>query len=114
MTSTGKYITGIEMSRNMFGILKAPMREALYNYYEFPNADNWNDIYAIVISSRGRISTVWQAVLAVDPSFPNRIPADAWDTENESARWTRVPSRELFVEALNIALKQNIDKVIVN
>jgi hypothetical protein len=112
MTTNRKYITGIEMSRNMFGELKPLLKEALYNYYDFPSNDSWNDIYGMVIA-KGRVSTVWQAVLAVDPTFPQSIPASAYQIE-EPIIWTRIPDRELFVKALNFALKQQIDKNLFN
>jgi hypothetical protein len=112
MTSTGKFIVGIEFAQNPFGKLKQPLKEALYNYYEFPNNDNWNDIYGMVIAT-GRVATVWQAVLAIDPTFPRSIPADAWETE-DAARWSRIPTRDEFVKALNYVTKIQIDKSLLN
>lgn len=111
MTSTGKFISGIEFARNAFGLLTQPLKEALYNYYEFPSVDSWNDIYGLVIST-GKVSTVWQAVLAVDSTFIDRIPKEAW--EPDYVNWPQIPSREVFIKALNFALKQQTDKKFLN
>lgn len=113
MTNDKKYITGIEMSRNMFGNLKPLLKEALYNFYDFPSNETWNDIYGMVIGKGKVPTTMWQAVLAVDPTFPSSIPVDAWEGD-DSVRWARIPDRELFVKALNFAFKQQIDKSLLN
>jgi len=91
----------IEFAKNYVGLLPSHIKSALYNYVEFPTQDNWNDIYSTVIST-GKTSTVWQAVLAYDPSFPDRIPVTAIDPDN--VRWPRIPSPEVFAKAIAIAI----------
>jgi len=87
----------IEFTFNMLGPLSPWLRSALYNYVYFPNHNNWEEIYSILISNK---HTVWQAVLAVDPTFPNSI---SMNSDGET-RWSRIPSSELLIKAISNAV----------
>lgn len=99
----------IEFASNYIGFLPSYLKSALYNYLEFPNHDNWDDIYSYVIST-GKTATVWQAVIAVDPTFPTRISKDSEDC----ARWDRIPSAELVSKAIAKVVFADILKKHVN
>ena len=108
MTTTGKLINVIELSRNMFGFLRPYIKSALYNYIEFPSQDNWNEIYSLCIAT-GKITTVWQAVLDVDPTFQNRLTAGAHEEDN--VRWDRIPEPEVVLLALRKVIEDRINRI---
>ncbi len=108
MTTEGKLINVIEFSRNMFGFLKPYMKSALYNYIEFPSQDSWNEIYAMGVGT-GRISTVWQAVLDIDPTFQTRLTSDAYEEDN--VHWERIPDPELVLLALRKVIEDRINNL---
>jgi hypothetical protein len=87
---------GVAMATNMFGHLRPEVKSALYNFIQFPNRDNWDEIYSIVISNTGKTRTVWQAVIALDPTFNVRVYTDA----EENRVWPKVPTAELVSRAI--------------
>lgn len=95
----------IEFTTNYVGFLPSFMKSALYNYMAFPNVDNWNDIYCTVIST-GEIATVWQAVIAVDPTFPQIIECDS----DDNTRWSRIPEPELVSRAIAHAVFSKLNQ----
>lgn len=99
----------IEFATNYIGFLPSYLKSALYNYLEFPNHDNWNDIYSYVIST-GKTATVWQAVIAVDSSFPTTISKDSEDY----ARWDMIPSPETVSKAIAKVVFNDLLKTHVN
>lgn len=94
----------IEFTRNYVGMLPEWLKSALYNYLEFPNQENWNEIYSYVIHPKGKTTTVWQAVLDIDPTFPQNVSKDSSD----NARWERIPSPELVQKAIAQVVFANI------
>ncbi len=99
----------IEFAVSYIGFLPSHLKSALYNYLEFPNQDNWNDIYSYVISM-GKTSTVWQAVLSIDPTFPDRVLRDSEECE----RWERIPTPELVSKAIAKVVFDDIQKLHTN
>lgn len=65
-------------SRNMFGPLKPAIRKRLDAFFASPDVKHWNDVYSIIIGADGWM-TFWQAVIAVDPSFPKVGKSTGWD-----------------------------------
>lgn len=58
---------------NMFGPLDPQVRGRLQRFLAEPSVKTWDDVYTIVINPNSmRHGTVWQAVLAVDPTFPRQ------------------------------------------
>lgn len=94
----------IEFTTNMFGFLPGYLKSALYEYLEFPNQDNWNEIYSYIISSTGKTTTVWQAVIAIDPSFRYSVPLDKGDV----TIWPKLPTSELVAKAINKVVFENL------
>src|SRR5258706_10423001 len=94
----------IEFTSNMFGFLPELLKSALYEYLEFAAQDNWNEIYSCVISNIGKTQTLWQAVLAVDPSFASSVSGD----ELDNVRWSRIPSPVLVAKAINNVVFKNL------
>lgn len=81
--------------RNYSGALDDRVRLRLYAAVEVPCSVTWNDAYSLVVSTSRPSLTLWQAVLAVDPSFPQRGPIDG--------EWPIVPTRAVLIAALEHA-----------
>lgn len=91
----------LDMARNMFGKLEPETRERLQAVLDDPSDDTWSNAYSVIIGA-DRWMTLWQAVLAVDPTFPKIGPS----TDQRGRRiegWRRIPSQELLLTALKYA-----------
>lgn len=73
----------LDSATNDFGRLSEDVRARVARYLEAPSAEGWDDINGIIIShtaglGHNRPATIWQAVIAVDPSFRDiSIPSPA-------------------------------------
>jgi len=64
-----------------------------------PGQETWADAHGIILAPfPGFGLTLWQAVLAVDPSFPDRGPATGQP-------WPRIPTTDLLEQAINYATR---------
>ncbi len=69
---------------------------------ENPTDETWNDACGIILNmDAGLGRTLWQAVIAVDPTFPKIGPRSPQNSKREP--WPRVPTREVLVAALRYA-----------
>lgn len=87
----------VEFTFNMLGPLSPWLKSALYNYLVFPNLDNWKEIYHMSITNK---YTVWEAVMTVDPTFPNSITIDS----DGDTQWAKIPTTELLIKAIGNAV----------
>lgn len=86
----------LNFATNMFGKLKPEIIERLEKVIENPCQETWEDTYCIVLNSKGRMCTLWNAVLYVDPSFIRGKKHDA--------PWDKIPTKETIKEAINYAV----------
>ena len=86
----------LEFATNMFGHIKPEIKKRLEKVVDKPNQKNWEDSHCIIVNSKGRMLTLWQAVLAVDPFFVRSKPLDA--------EWPSIPTKETIVKAINYAV----------
>lgn len=89
----------LSLSRNMFGELTDDYKQRIRSYLERPSYEEWDDISGIILSDKGTMLTVWQAVCAVDPSFPcvgRRTTLEGKILKD----WDRIPSVETLRQAL--------------
>lgn len=94
-------------SVNLWGRLTAPIKTRLRAAVYQPTEETWNNAYSIIVGSDGWM-TLWQAVIAVDPTFPRSGPAtDARGRQVE--RWEKVPSQETLIRALRYATKEEAE-----
>lgn len=95
----------LDEMNNLFGPLAPEIRRRLRIAVEAPTEKSWDDAYSIVLRDGkgfGLGLTLWQAVIAVDPTFPRQGPAT--DIEgNVVAGWPRVPDQFTIVRALKYA-----------
>lgn len=61
--------------RNVFGGLKGDVRKRLLAVLNNPCQKSWDDAHTIIITGT-RMTSLWQAVLAVDPTFTRSKPCD--------------------------------------
>lgn len=91
----------LDLARNVFGRLRPRERTRLRAVVYQPTEKTWDDAHSIIIGADGW-TTLWQAVIAVDPTFPKIGPAT--DVRGRRvARWARIPSQGLLLAALRYA-----------
>jgi hypothetical protein len=91
----------LEFATNMFGGIKPEIKKRLEKVINNPNQKNWEDAYCLIISYSG-MTTLWQAVLRIDPQMPTRKPTDA--------KWDYIPSSEIIIQAIKnstLSLRKN-------
>lgn len=91
----------LDLARNFFGPLDQSIRRRIRRVITSPNARNWEDAHSVIIGSDGWM-TLWQAVIAVDPTFPRtgRVTNQKGDVLEE---WRRIPSTDLILRAVRFA-----------
>ncbi len=86
----------LEFGTNMLGgKLKPEIKARLQAVIDKPCQETWEEAYTIIINGEGKMTTLWQAVIAIDWDMPQRKPLDA--------PWSYIPSREIIVEAIKRA-----------
>jgi len=95
----------LNLARNMFGSLTPGIRRRIIHYLAKPTIESWNDIYCIIIgwgNGAGNAETIWQAVIAIDPTFPKT--GRVTDLKGNVIReWAAMPSIETIKKALIFA-----------
>jgi len=91
---------------NMFGpTSQSPdVHQRLRAVLSNPTHDTWDNAHGIVVSQHGGLggTTLWQAVLAVDPSFPNVGPRS--DASGRRLKgWDRIPDQMTLARAIKHA-----------
>lgn len=93
----------LSLARNIFGPLSPEIRRRLELVIIYPSDDTWDDTHGILLQPN---TTLWQAVLAVDPTFPTRGPRYGEREDGSWGRlepWSKVPTRETLIKALYYA-----------
>ena len=83
---------------NMFGHLGPNVAARLRAVLTEPTEQTWDNAYSIIINGR-RLTTLWQAVLAVDPEFLRVGPRYDGDG-NRVTGWQQIPDRTTLLRAL--------------
>ena len=91
----------LDLAKNMFGKLKPEYKTMLRAVLYHPTEETWEDAYSIIVGS-DKWMTLWQAVIAIDPTFPKEGPST--DSRGRVVkRWRRIPSQALLLAALQYA-----------
>lgn len=85
--------------KNMFGEMSPKMKKEIRKYIADPNFEQWDEIAHYTINPAGKMFTVWNAVLEVDPSFP-RTGRVADCDDNMIKEWERIPEPFLVLQAI--------------
>jgi hypothetical protein len=81
---------------NFLGPIGEDIKQRIVTYFRKPTAENWDDIQSILIS---RGTTIWQAVIGVDPSFPKT--GRRYTPDGTLIReWEKVPSPQAVLMAI--------------
>lgn len=84
----------------MFGPLSPAVRARVQRFLEDPTEENWDDVCCIMVRP---LVTVWQAVRAVDPTFPRTGPSFNIKGKRVGC-WKRVPDAMLVARAIQRAV----------
>lgn len=87
---------------NLYGPLVPELRARIDALIEDPTPATWDDAYTIIVNG-DTFTSLWQAVLHVDPSFPARINNGTW-------RWQTAPTREVVLAALHAAVNGEVTR----
>lgn len=87
----------LEFTSNLFGRLKPETKALLQAVIDNPCQQTWDDAYSIILNgSNGKMITLWQSVLNVEPTYLRSKPCD----EN----WSKIPTSETIIEAIKEAV----------
>lgn len=82
--------------RSVFGGLKGDVRKRLLAVLNNPCQKTWDDAHTIIITG-ARMTSLWQAVIAVAPTFPRSKPCNAL--------WPVIPDQFTLCRAIRHATK---------
>lgn len=91
----GLRITQDARLNNAFGALSDEVRARLRAVLTRPTQASWDAAHCIILTWAPRHYTLWQAVIAVDPTFPRSKPCDA--------PWPRIPDSFTIARAIKLA-----------
>lgn len=57
--------------------ISSEYRKKIGRFFTEPRPDTWDDIARIIIAENG--TTIWQAVCAYDPAFPDHTNGISWE-----------------------------------
>jgi len=64
----------------MLGTAKPDIQQKLQAVIDNPCQETWEEAHCIILSNKGRMKTLWKAVIQIDPMMPLGKHADApWD-----------------------------------
>lgn len=91
----------LDLAKNMFGKLKPEYKTMLRAVLYHPTEETWEDAHSIIVGA-DEWMTLWQAVIAIDPTFPQVGPST--DSSGRVVkRWRRIPTQALLLAALQYA-----------
>ena len=92
----------LERCENMFGKMSPMQQREIKKYIKNPTFDQWDEIAHYIVNPAGQITTIWQAVLTVDSTFPNR--GRTTDIGGNIIReWERIPEPFTVLQAIRYA-----------
>ena len=101
----------LNLASNLFGALSGEIRALLVAAIDNPCEQTWDDAYTVILD-RESFTTLWQAVLAVDPEFATaRGPVTRWVEDSSPlgghsepvSGWSRTPGAEVIRQAIEYA-----------
>lgn len=93
----------LDMAKNMFGYIDIGIKKRIFEFFENPNFDTWNDIAGIIIFwGKGQTSTIWQFVLEIDPTFCRKGRSTNLKGKMID-EWEKIPSIETVKKAIIFA-----------
>lgn len=104
-------LMGLDDLSNVFGKLNADVRKRLLAVLKTPTQATWSNAFSIILrNDTGRVSTLWQFWIAVDPTAPKVGPS--YDDNMKMGRWARIPTQEelfwILRTAATMAAKERV------
>jgi len=94
----------LEKYKNILGGLSDDCEQRLWAVLENPTLETWDEAASIIIGGEST-TTLWRAVIAVDPTFPRVGPTT--DFEGNVLRpWQRIPDQPTLYRAIRHATRQ--------
>ena len=90
--------TELNLATNIFGRLETALKCRLRALLRNPTVETWQSAFGIILDGNTQL-TLWQAVLAVDSSFP-RTGRTTDRAGKVLTEWERVPDRATLLRAL--------------
>ena len=98
----GQLATSLDLASNMFGHLGEDVRARLWAVVDNPTEATWDDAHGIILNRDvGLGLTLWQAVIAVDPTYPKSGRMD----DDLITRFDRIPSQHTLLQAISYATR---------
>ena len=102
-------LTALQFATSMTGHVKPEIIKRVQRYLKRPTFENWDDISGIIIDGRGRMKTIWNAVIEAYPFFPRRgrrtnLAGDVlqeWEQKPEPAELIHAINKAIFSDHLN-------------
>ena len=91
--------------RNMVGPLRHEMKEKLRAVIDNPNEKTWDDAYGVIVGADGW-TTLWQAVVQVDPEFPQSADLK----EDHTTSWKKIPDSLTIVRAIKKVTEKPVER----
>lgn len=88
---------------NIFGVFPLESAKRIQAYIDNPTVERWDDISGIIIT--GGFTTVWQAILEQDPTFP-RSGRTTDITGKVVSEWARIPEPLEVLRAIKKKVKE--------
>jgi hypothetical protein len=103
----------LNLADNMWGKLSGEVRARLVAAINDPGEETWDDAHGIILRFGEGLLTLWQAVMAVDPTFPRTGPVTRWVEDDSElgghsepvSGWERTPGAETIIQAINYATR---------
>jgi hypothetical protein len=101
----------LNLASNLFGALSGEVRSRLVAAYTDPCEQTWDDAYTVILD-RETHTTLWLAVIAVDPEFATVSgPVTRWVKDDSPlgghsepvSGWSRTPGAEVIRQAIEYA-----------
>lgn len=94
----------LDGATNFCGPVDEKIRARIRSYLASPTEDGWSDIAGVIITPSLCCGSLWQWVMAVDPTFPNTGPVT--NSQRGLVRgWARIPDAVLLARAIRAALR---------
>lgn len=91
----------LDMARDVIGRPLYPeCRQAIERLYCNPTQETWDRAFCIALAGGSPITTLWQAVITLDKTFPPTGPRINWRTGQRIEDWPRIPDRTLLRKAI--------------
>lgn len=86
----------LDLATNVYGRINQDIKDRLLKLLENPTNESWDECHGLLIN---RWMTLWNAVIAMDPTFPQSVPYSS----KRRTVWPRVPTRALLESAIRFA-----------